>query len=73
MIILKIEIELTKVPGEANEFGVGVHVYSEAPITPGALPEGEGATLIGIGMAINEYMRSRGCQKFNCLKGLVNV
>lgn len=68
MIKLTIEIELARGP-DINEFGAGVHVYGEMP-PRGLVPTAEGATLVGIGMAINSYMRSRGCPNFNCLKQL---
>lgn len=70
MIRFTVEIETVKTGG--NEFGVGVRIAGEA-IIPRMVPEGEGATLIGIGMAINEYMHSRGAPDFNCLKGLVGL
>jgi hypothetical protein len=54
-----------------NEFGVGVRISGN--VNPRNVPEGEGATLLGIGMAINTYMRSRGAQDFNCLKGLLDA
>lgn len=72
MIKLTIEIELTKVPGMRNEFGAGVQVHGELPPRH-LIPDAEGATLVGIGMAINDYMRARGAPTFNCLKGLVDV
>lgn len=69
MIKAVIEID-TVPPGQqgGNEFGVGVRFG--CTVNPHAVPVGEGATLIGIGMAINDYMRSRGCPGFDCLKGL---
>jgi len=66
MITIKIEIDLA--PTErANEFGAGVLVHAEIP-WPKAQPEAVGATYVGICTAINDYMRSRGCPNFDCLK-----
>lgn len=53
------------VANERNEFGVGVRISGS--VKPHQVSEGEGATLVGIGMAINDYMRSRGASDFNCL------
>ena len=58
-------------PGGSNEFGVGVRISGTVNLDTAA--EGEGATLCGIAMAINEYMHSRGAPEFNCLKGLMGL
>lgn len=71
--MIKLTIEIESVPFGGNEFGAGVRVASAHPINPSTTPDAEGATLLGIGMAINDYMRARGCPQFNCLKGLVDV
>lgn len=71
--MIRLTIEIQAVPSGGNEFGAGVRVSSDGPVDPRRTPEAEGATLLGLGMAINEYMRSRGCPQFNCLKGLVDV
>lgn len=72
--MIKIQIEIMLAPHvrdpHTNEFGVGVKVTGQ--VDPKKVPAQEGATLVGIGMAINEYMRSRGATEFNCLKGLIN-
>ena len=70
MIKLTVEIELALLPGSTNEFGAGVHVHGIVD-DPAKVPEAEGATMIGICMAINDYMRSRGAANFNCLKQLL--
>ena len=69
--MIRFTVEIDTVPVDGNEFGVDVKIAGI--VIPARVPEGEGATLIGIGMAINEYMRSRGAPNFNCLRGLVAV
>jgi hypothetical protein len=69
--VIRFTIEIDTVPQGGNEYGVGVRIVGN--VNPRGVPEGEGATLIGIGMAINAYMRSRGAPSFNCLKGLADV
>jgi hypothetical protein len=71
--MIRLTIEIQAVPFGGNEFGAGVKVASDGLIDPKRIPDAEGATLIGLGMAINKYMRERGCPQFNCLKGLVDV
>lgn len=71
--MIRFIVEIDTAPFEGNEFGVGVRVVGDTDLDVQAVPEGEGATLIGIGMAINDYMRSRGAPQFNCLKGLIDV
>jgi hypothetical protein len=70
MITLQLEISTVQTGG--NEFGVSVRITG-GPLDVKNTPEAEGATLIGVGMAINEYMRARGASNFNCLKGLLDV
>jgi hypothetical protein len=71
MIRVSIEIDTVKPLGGImeNEFGVGVRV--SGAVVPQDVPEGEGATLIGILLAINGYMHSRGAPDFDCTKGLI--
>jgi len=67
--MIKMSIEIDSVPpGTAgiNEFGVGVKV--KTIVIPIDTPDGEGATFLGISMAINDYMNSRGAPEFDCLK-----
>lgn len=67
MIRMTIDIGLPA-PGEArNEFGAGVRVLTvvERGID---IPDGVGATFVGLSTAINDYMRSRGCPGFDCLQ-----
>ncbi len=68
--MIRFIVEIDTVPTGGNEFGVGVRIAGA--VSPRGVPEGEGATLVGIGMAINDYMRSRGAIDFNCLKGILN-
>lgn len=49
-----------------NEFGVGVRVHTE--VIPSTVPDSEGATFVGICLAINAYMHSRGAHGFDCLR-----
>lgn len=67
MIRMVIEIDMANLPGEANEFGAGVLVHTNLD-NPRSQPEAVGATFVGICMAINDYMRRRGCPNFDCLK-----
>lgn len=67
MIRMVIEIDLVPVGQQGNEFGAGVLVHAEIP-WPKAQPEAVAATYVGICLAINDYMRSRGCPDFDCLK-----
>lgn len=69
--MIRFTVEIDSVATGGNEFGVGVRVSGS--VEPKSVPPGEGATLVGIGMAINEYMHSRGAKDFNCLKGLVGM
>jgi len=69
---IRMLIEITEVTsGPRNEFGAGVLVHTEA----GALnaPDSEGSTWVGLCLAINQYMRSRGCPEFNCMKPMKAV
>jgi hypothetical protein len=61
--MIKITIEIRSVPGG----GVGVNVETEMPQDQPQGP-GEGGTWAGLCVAINEYMRSHGVPKFDCLK-----
>lgn len=63
--MIEMKIQIAQVQTGGNEFGAGVDVITV--IQPGT-PDSEGATFVGICMAINEYMRSRGAPNFDCLK-----
>ena len=65
MIKMTIEIDLAPVGG--NEFGAGVQVFTNIA-DPRAQPQAVGATFVGICLAINDYMHSRGAPGFDCLK-----
>lgn len=67
--MIKMTIEIATVPpgtSGINEFGVGVKV--QTIMIPHNAPDGEGATFVGICLAINDYMHSRGVPAFDCLK-----
>lgn len=66
MIRITIEIDLAPT-GQGNEFGAGVLVHANIADVQ-KQPQPVGATYIGICMAINQYMRSRGAPHFDCLK-----
>lgn len=65
--MIRLRIEIDAVSSGGNEFGVGVLVHNDA-FRASEVTDGEGATFIGICMAINEYMRSRGSPDFDCLR-----
>lgn len=67
MITIRIEIDMAKAGQAANEFGAGVLVHSNIG-NPRAHPDAVGATFVGICLAINKYMHSRGATEFDCLK-----
>lgn len=69
MITMSIEISAVPVDGQrANEFGAGVQVQSNLPPHADLVSDAEGSTWVGLCMAINKYMRSRGVPEFDCLK-----
>jgi len=73
MIKMTIEIDAITAAGlpagVRNEFGAGVRVMTEGEDLKNA-SDSEGQTWVGLCTAINEYMRSRGAPKFDCLKPL---
>lgn len=66
MIRMVIEISEVQLPGQTTEFGAGVRVATD-PFIATETPKSEGATWVGLSMAINDYMRARGAPDFNCL------
>lgn len=65
---ITVQVHIGKViNGPKNVYGVGVSVVTASPNSAGVSDE-EGATWVGICMAINDYMQSRGATDFDCLK-----
>jgi len=65
--VIKMTVEISEVAASPkNEFGVGVRVHTN--VDHRTVPETEGATFVGLCLAINAYMHLRGAVGFNCLR-----